>query len=31
MGVQESVLFGILMGAFIWAFYRLLTDKVEEV
>jgi hypothetical protein len=31
MGIQEILLFGILMGAFIWTFYRLLTDKVEEV
>ena len=31
MGVQETLLFSILMGAFVWAFYRLLTDKIKEV
>jgi hypothetical protein len=30
MGVQETLLFSILMGAFIWVFYRLLTDKIVE-
>jgi hypothetical protein len=30
MDVQETLLFSILMGAFIWVFYRLLTDKTIE-
>ena len=29
MEVQAILLFSILMLAFIWAFYRLLTDKIE--
>jgi len=31
MEIQEILLFSILTGAFVWAFYRLLTDKIEEV
>ena len=29
MGFQEILLFFVLMGGVIWAFYKLLTDKVE--
>ncbi len=31
MGIQEILMMSLLMGAIIWAFYRLLTDKIEEV
>jgi len=30
MGIEEILLFSILMGVFVWVFYRLLTDKTIE-
>ena len=31
MQIDEILFFTMLMSAFIWAFYKLLTDKVEEI
>jgi len=31
MGIEEILLMSILMGGFVWTFYKLLTDDIKEL